>query len=67
MIEVAKAMQAIKGTQSIDAIATSADARFVKAGGVSNIKQSKNIIKVLLPAAEEWGIVTDKGGKLTNA
>jgi hypothetical protein len=67
MAEVAKAMQSIKGSQTIDAVAAVADGKFVKAGGVSNIKQSKNIIKVLLPAATEWGIIIEKGGKLSNA
>jgi hypothetical protein len=67
MIECAKAMQNIKGSQTIDAIAAVADAKFVKAGGSVNIKQDKNIIKTLLSAAIEWGIVTEKGGKLTNA
>jgi hypothetical protein len=60
-------MQSIKGSQTIDAVAAVADGKFVKAGGVSNIKQSKNIIKVLLPAATEWGIIIEKGGKLSNA
>jgi hypothetical protein len=67
MIESAKAMQNIKGSQTLDGVAAKADASFVKAGGVSNIKQAKNIIKVLLPAAEEWGIVVVKGDKLSNA
>jgi len=67
MIECAKAMQTIKGSQTIDVIADLADKRFIKAGGTSNVKQSKNIIKVLLPAAEEWGIVTNKDGKLSNS
>lgn len=67
MIEVAKAMQAIKGSQTVDAIAAVADAKYVKAGGSVNIKQDKNIIKVLLPAAVQWGIVAvDKNGKLSN-
>lgn len=68
MIEVAKAMQSIKGAQSIDAIATLANKSFMKAGGKDNDKQSKNIIKVLLPAAIEWGVVAqDKKGNLSNA
>ena len=66
MIEVAKAMNKIKKSKSIDAVAEVADASFVKAGGTSNLKQAKNIIKVLLPAAEEWEIVTNKNGKLSN-
>jgi hypothetical protein len=67
MIECAKAMQNIKGSQTIDVVAATADAKFVKAGGSANVKQDKNIIKTLLPAAIEWGIITEKGGKLTNA
>ena len=66
MIECAKAMQTIKGAQTLDVVAAAADKAFIKAGGTSNVKQSKNIIKVLLPAAEEWGIVVDNGGKLSN-
>lgn len=66
MIEIAKAMAKIKGSQDIETVAKAGDASFVKAGGVSNLKQSKNIIKVLLPAAETWGIVTLKGDKLSN-
>ena len=66
MIECAKAMQSIKGSQTLETIATAADAKFVKAGGATNLKQSKNIIKVLLPAAETWGVVTVKGDKLSN-
>lgn len=67
MIEVAKAMAKIKGAQDIETVAKAGDANFVKAGGASNLKQSKNIVKVLLPAAETWGVVTvGKGGKLSN-
>lgn len=66
MIEVAKAMAKIKGSQDIEAIAKVGDASFVKAGGTSNLKQAKNIVKVILPAAETWGIVTVKGDKLSN-
>jgi hypothetical protein len=66
MIECAKAMQNIKGSQTVDAIAAVADAKFIKAGGTANLKQDKNIIKVLLPAAETWGVVTVKGDKLSN-
>lgn len=66
MIEIAKAMAKIKGSQDIETVAKAGDAGFVKAGGASNLKQSKNIIKVLLPAAETWGIVTLKGDKLSN-
>ena len=66
MIECAKAMQTIKGAQTLDVVAAAADKAFIKAGGTSNVKQSKNIIKVLLPAAQEWGIVVDNGGKLSN-
>jgi hypothetical protein len=66
MIECAKACAKIKGSQTIDAIATIADAAFVKVGGSANVKQSKSIIKGFLHAAKEWGIVTEKGGKLTN-
>jgi hypothetical protein len=65
-IEVFKAMQSIKGSQTIDAIAAIADAKFVKAGGASNLKQSKNIVKVFTQAAIEWGIVVDKADKLSN-
>jgi hypothetical protein len=65
-IECAKAMQNIKGSQTIDAIAAIADAKFVKAGGTPNLKQDKNIIKTLLASAIEWGIVVEKGGKLSN-
>ena len=68
MIEVAKVMQSIKGSQSIDALATLADKNFMKAGGKTNVKQSKNIIKVLLSAAIEWSVVAqDKKGNLSNA
>lgn len=66
MIEIAKAMAKIKGSQDVETVAKAGDAGFVKAGGASNLKQSKNIIKVLLPAAETWGIVTVKGDKLSN-
>lgn len=66
MIEVAKAMGNIKKSKDIDTIAEAANNAFVKAGGASNVKQSKNIIKVLLPAAEKWGIVVNKDGKLLN-
>ena len=66
MIECAKAMNSIKKSKDVDAIAEIADKAFVKAGGAINVKQSKNIIKVLLPAAEEWGVVVNKEGKLSN-
>ena len=66
MIECAKAMNSIKKSKDVDAIAEIADKAFVKAGGATNVKQSKNIIKVLLPAAEEWGVVVNKEGKLSN-
>lgn len=67
MIEVAKAVQSIKGSQSIDAIAAVANKNFVKAGGPDNVKQSKGIIKGFLSAAIEWGIVTqDKKGNFSN-
>lgn len=65
-IEVFKGMQEIKGSQTIEAIAAAADARFVKAGGATNVKQSKNLVKVFLQAAIEWGVVVEKGGKLSN-
>ena len=67
MIECAKAMASIKGSQTIDVVAKAADDKFVKAGGKTNVKQSKNIIKVILPAAEEWGVVVQKNGKLSNS
>lgn len=67
MIECAKAMASIKGSQPIDVVAKVADDKFVKAGGKTNVKQSKNIIKVILPAAEEWGVVVQKNGKLSNS
>lgn len=66
MIEVAKAMVNIEGSQSIDAIARIGDLYYVKAGGSPNLKQAKSYVKTLLPAALTWGIVVvEKNGKLS--
>jgi hypothetical protein len=67
MAECAKCMASIKGSATMMQIAEVADAKYVKAGGTSNLKQSKHIIEVLLNASIEWGIVSkDKAGNLSN-
>lgn len=49
---------------TIEDAAKTVDTGFVKAGGNSNVKQTIHLIKVLLPAAVEWGIVEQVDGKL---
>ena len=42
-------------------VAEIADIAYTKAGGTSNLKQTTHHLKVLLPAAVEWGVLTVDG------
>jgi hypothetical protein len=53
--------------KTIDELALLADTAYTKAGGTSNVKQTVHHIKVLIPAAVEWGIITVDGNKILPA
>ncbi|MFA5934954.1 MAG: hypothetical protein WC827_03665 [Candidatus Paceibacterota bacterium] len=65
LVCIAQAILAITKPVSIEKICTAADANFVKVGGKTNVKQTIHILKYILPAASEWGIVSEKDGIVT--
>ena len=69
MEQCALAMANLAKPKTMDEVAAAADKAFVAKKGTSNVKQAKNIIKVILPAAEAWGICTfnKETGKLSQA
>jgi hypothetical protein len=57
-------LQAVKTFTEITEVAEATNAAYVKSGGADNMKQTVHLIKVLLPAAVEWGVVERDGDKV---
>jgi DNA-binding transcriptional regulator YiaG len=55
-----KALRAKTG-KTIDELAAQLNAAYVEAGGKDNLKQSLHLLRVILPAAENFGIVRREG------